>query len=196
MSITTVEELDNLPVGATVRCQSRLNGDQVWERVEGGFRRPDTVLVVKPDLFVGYLTANAVRLEDTPTVTNTVTIPEDLVAQLRSYAVEVEDSAFDEILDAFHIGRDRQHISMVHISGTYDYYPDPIQVRDALLDGHDLDRGLTVETISTASVTWTKSVAVTRSGRGCTCGEVDRDVVGVHVPGNANGDWSYECACG
>lgn len=66
MSITSMEELEALEAGAAVLLRSALNGDQRWERVEGGFKQPEGTTVVKPAHFVGYLSGGLVQREDRP----------------------------------------------------------------------------------------------------------------------------------
>ena len=142
---------------------------------------------------VGAMHTLNVRYEELSTAYNELVerpIPESLVTDLHTYAASVVDGDFEALLELHGIGRQRAHTSEVRITGTTWWSPPTDQVRDGVSLGSEFE----VDS-DTVAVRWARTVQIERQGVGCTCDEVDEDMLRPWCPPDYGDlDWSINCA--
>lgn len=131
------------------------------------------------------------RLRALPTLgVGQVAVNEGLVSRLQQYADDAGDVGLDEILDDNGVGREREHASRIYLSGTatstmsYDEAGDYLNDSDVEID--DIEDG--------SLIRWSKTVYESRTGRGCTCEEWDRNELSSYLPDNVD-SWDFEATC-
>lgn len=115
--------------------------------------------------------------------------PLPLVDTLHEYARSIDDEEFDDLLAEQGIGRVHEHTSNVTITGHSYWTPGIAACREYLGDEFTI-----TDVDESVCLYWSREVTVERSGLGCTCDEIDRDMLTQHLPSHV-ADFEFEVEC-